>query len=200
MFTLPAPLLPALLRLHAWAMRREYFDLPGYMNRGWLVGYHSAARNHDNKQWHGRTLGRLHAWITERIAIRAHTILRSDNERHLHDHPVDSISIVLQGGYWEVCAPTPAAIRFPAQYIAMQDYLRFAMPEKDAELMAAFGMHWRGPGSIVCRRAEQAHRLVIPSGNPPAKTLWVLGKKRRSWGFHTSDGWKHWRDYLGIGA
>lgn len=195
---IPAFLLPLLMRLHAWAMRRTYFDLPGYMNRGWLLGYHSAARNHDNKHWHGRTLGRVHAWITERFAARAHTIMRSDRDRALHDHPVDAISIVLQGGYWEVCMPTTAAVRFPAQYAAMLDYLRFANPEVDAQLMAAFGIHWRAPGAIVYRRAEAAHRLVIPVGNPPAKTFWLIGRKRRSWGFHDRDGWKHWRDYLGI--
>lgn len=190
--------LPLLLHLHAWAMRRPYFKLPGYMARGWVLGYHSAARNHDNRQWHGRTLGRLHAWLTERLACRAHTILRSDSDRALHDHPVDSISVVLDVGYWEVCAPTAAAVRWPTIYATVLHYARHADPAVDGALLAAFGIHWRGPGAVVFRRAEDAHRLILPLGAGPAKTLWIIGRKRRSWGFHAPGGWKHWREYLGI--
>ncbi len=193
-------LLPPLRRLHAQAMRRPYFDLAGYMRRGWLLGYHSAARNHDNRHWHGKTLGRVHAWLTERIAIRAHEILRSDADRHRHDHPVDSISIVLgPDGYWEVSEPTALAVRWPSIYAALLDYVKCADTETDAPLMAAFGIHWRGPGCIVARSAEASHRLVLPMGSQPVKTLWVMGRKRRSWGFHTPGGWVGWRKYLGIG-
>lgn len=33
--------------------------------------------------------------------IRLHHILRSDNDRHFHDHPFDFVSIILRGGYIE---------------------------------------------------------------------------------------------------
>ena len=95
---LPAWTLPLLLRVHAWGMTRPYFDLTGYMLRGWVLGFHSAMRNDGSRTWHGRTRGKLHAWLTSKVAIRAHTVLRSDNERHLHDHPAASLSIVLEGG------------------------------------------------------------------------------------------------------
>ena len=94
---LPAWTLPLLLRVHAWGMTRPFFDLTGYMLRGWVLGFHSSMRNDGNRSWHGRTRGRLHAWLTSKVAIRAHTVLRSDNDRHLHDHPCGSLSIVLQG-------------------------------------------------------------------------------------------------------
>lgn len=197
---LPACTLPALLRLHAWGMRRPYFDLPGYMLRGWVLGFHSATRNHDSPAWLGWSGGRLHTWLTDRIAIRAHTILRSDRDRARHDHPVDSISVVLAEGYWEVCEPTAAAVRWPTIYATLLDYSRFAAPETDGALLEAFGIHWRGPGCVVFRRAEAAHRIVIPVGGAPAKTLWIIGRKRRSWGFHAPGGWVHWREYLGIDA
>lgn len=194
---LPAFAIRPLLRLHAWGSSRPYFDLPGYMLRGWVLGYHSAARNHDNATWHGRTRGRLHAALTARIAIRAHTILRSDSDRAQHDHPVDSISIVLSGGYWEVGRPPGHAQLCPLTYRALLDYLPEATDE-NAETLALFNVHWRGPGAIVFRRAEDSHRLVLPTGAPPARTLWLIGRKRRSWGFHAPDGWVHWREYLGV--
>lgn len=199
---LPAFLLPPLLRLHAWGSRRPYFDLPGYMQRGWVLGYRSAERNAGNPEWHGHAGGRLHAWLTSKVAIRAHTILRSDDDRALHDHPADSISVVLDGGYWEVCEPTAAAIERPHTYGLVLEHLQFArsvVASPHIVLMArAFGVHWRGPGAVVYRRAEAAHRLVIPTGHGPARTLWLIGPKRRSWGFHAPGGWRHWRDYLDV--
>ncbi len=35
-------------------------------------------------------------------SIRVHEILRSDGDRHLHDHPFDFLSIILSGGYTEI--------------------------------------------------------------------------------------------------
>lgn len=50
---------------------------------------------------------------------------------------------------------------------------------------------WRGPGSIIFHKAEEFHRIFIPSdlrGN--TWTLFVHGPRRRRWGFLTPDGWK----------
>lgn len=43
-------------------------------------------------------------------------------------------------------------------------------------------------------RAEGAHRITHVSDN--CLTLVITGPKRRSWGFHTEDGWVGWRDYI----
>lgn len=51
-----------------------------------------------------------------------------------------------------------------------------------------------GPGSVLIRTAEQLHRLTLPDG--PVWTYITIGPARRRWGFHTSDGWTHWTDYL----
>ncbi len=36
--------------------------------------------------------------------LRLHHILRSDDDRHFHDHPMDFVSLILSGGYVE-CRP-----------------------------------------------------------------------------------------------
>jgi hypothetical protein len=56
------------------------------------------------------------------------------------------------------------------------------------------GRRWYGPGSIVFRRAEHLHRLVLPAGEP-ATTLFVHRRKSRDWGFRTESGWVDWKTY-----
>lgn len=51
-----------------------------------------------------------------------------------------------------------------------------------------------GPGSVLVRKAEQLHRLTLPSG--PVWTFIVVGPARRQWGFATDQGWTHWQHYL----
>lgn len=53
----------------------------------------------------------------------------------------------------------------------------------------------RSAGSVRHMRAEDAHRIDDLSG----KVVWTLclvGRKRRDWGFHTTQGWKQWQEYL----
>lgn len=79
-----------LLSVHSRATRTPYFDLPGYMLRNWILGARSIERNRDNPAWGDAApprAGLVYRWLCARIAIRAHTILRSDRDRHLHDHP-----------------------------------------------------------------------------------------------------------------
>ena len=53
-----------------------------------------------------------------------------------------------------------------------------------------------GPGSVLVRTAEQLHRLTLPNG--PVWTFVTVSSPRRRWGFHTSDGWVHWANYLKV--
>ena len=62
-----------------FAKKRPYFHLKDYMNRYWVLKPAS---------WHP-------------FAARVHEILRSDSDRHLHDHPWSYLTIILRGGYWE---------------------------------------------------------------------------------------------------
>jgi hypothetical protein len=45
--------------------------------------------------------------------IRLHNILRSDNDRHHHDHPFDFVSLILSGGYLEHRPNKPVRICLP---------------------------------------------------------------------------------------
>jgi hypothetical protein len=48
----------------------------------------------------------MHRWIFKHPwgTVRLHHILRSDDDRHLHDHPFNFVSLLLTGGYTEVTA------------------------------------------------------------------------------------------------
>lgn len=107
-------------------------------------------------------LRRYYLLKTKRLGIYIHEILRSDEDRDLHDHPWNFLSIVLRHGYIEL---------FP-----------------NGEYKCRFPRSW------VFHRAEDAHKVELYE--KPAWTLVFVGRKRREWGFHTSDGWVHWQDYL----
>lgn len=64
--------------LIAKAQATPYFHLDGYMNRWWV-----------------------NPPKPNQICSRIHQILRSDNERHMHDHPWDYTTIILRGRYIE---------------------------------------------------------------------------------------------------
>lgn len=118
------------------------------------------------------------------IAARVHHILRSDEDRHLHDHPWWSISIILRGGYFEE-VPAPG---IDALFDAEGRMVR---------------LRWRGTGSVIFRRARDWHRLKLPSAgiaplsgsdarwrNHDCWTLFITGPKRKDhdpehacWGF-----------------
>lgn len=131
-------------RLIAYGQRRPYTHLDGYMERYFLIAgnYHEGER-----------------------AMRLHHILRSDNDRHFHDHPWNFASLILRGGYWEI-----RPVFFDGMYIA--DDVR-----------------WRGPGSIAFRRARDWHRLELPYGQT-CWTLFITLKKRQEWGFLTQPNMK----------
>lgn len=58
------------------------------------------------------------------------------------------------------------------------------------------GTFAREAGSIVTRRATDAHRLELIDGEP-AISLFMTGPKLREWGFLCEKGWVHWRDFTG---
>jgi hypothetical protein len=56
------------------------------------------------------------------------------------------------------------------------------------------GVFVREAGSMVARRATDAHRLELV-GNEPCVSLFFTGPKVREWGFHCPRGFVHWRDF-----
>lgn len=102
--------------------------------------------------------------------IYLHQILRSDDDRMLHDHPADSYSIGLCGRLQELSAS-------PDMLMRAEEPLRFMIPHD----------RWH------YRRATQAHRLILEEGE--AWTLFCTGPVYRAWGFWYGTHWVD-ADYL----
>jgi hypothetical protein len=119
------------------------------------------------------------------FTIRLHQILRSDGDRHLHDHPFDFTSLLLTGGYTEItpcdeCNPelSDCSTPHPNQCTACFG------TERQVTKFPRF--------SINRKRAEAVHALLL---HRPVLTLVFAGPKRRDWGFQTEEGWVHNEHY-----
>lgn len=115
------------------------------------------------------------AWRLPNIYL--HNMQQSDDDRALHDHPWDNLSIVLRGGYIEhVFERTPI----------------------DGVELPRIIQKRRRAGAIVFRRAELAHRLELHTDEchprdrmlhrfglktRPCWTIFITWRKRREWGF-----------------
>lgn len=98
--------------------------------------------------------------------VYLHVQVASDVDRGLHDHQYDNQSVILAGAYREV----------------VQDHPPYGSP-RTLE---------RREGQVIHRRAELAHRLILPSDVPYAMTLFTTGPRIREWGF-----WMPARDHTG---
>jgi hypothetical protein len=106
-----------------------------------------------------------------------HIQVQSDPERPLHDHPWDNTTVVLSNGYDELWCEEPEG--WPHSVGTDRD----CYPIR--ELRA---------GMTVFRKAEEAHRLILPPEFPYVMTLFTCGMKRREWGFWYPDGWRPFTD------
>lgn len=95
-----------------------------------------------------------------------HCVLRSDDDRALHDHPWPNLSIILEGRY-------------------IEHTIRAGGVHRRAEFTA---------GDWKLRRAGAAHRLET-IGGAPCWTLFITGPRLRTWGFHCADRWVPWQEY-----
>lgn len=160
-----------------YAKRRPYSGISDYMERLWLVPYEDATA--------GPGCGPLRfkdhpvAWCFQKlgIAIRVHVIKRSDEDRHLHDHPWANVSIILSGSYIEV--KPMRQDQHPAMDAGLSTYVI------------------ADPGSIRFRKATDRHRLLVNDGEQ-AVSIFIAFKKQQSWGFYTPTGKVYWKDYLRI--
>lgn len=100
--------------------------------------------------------------------VRLHHILRGDADPDPHDHPWSFVSIILRGSYTE----------------------ELWMPDGDDRGVVRERTPRRWWPRFV--RAEQLHRLRLTA---PVWTLVFSGRRVRSWGFATPDGWVGWREY-----
>lgn len=151
--TLPAWATRKLLRAHKRYTESRKMDfrippnkaVPAYMHRWWRL-----PRN----------------WA---LNVYYHIVLRSDDDRALHDHPWFNFSLVLDGGYYE------------------HTILEGGIHRKV----------WFGPGKMKFRwHGKKAHRLELArhgeislDGEAPATTIFITGPVLRRWGFHHESGW-----------
>lgn len=112
-------------------------------------------------------------------SVYIHRILRSDDDRALHDHRGDNVSVILKGGYVEV---TPRGCGIPRNAAAAQVH------------ETAF----YGAGQVLDRAAEAAHRLVLEPGEEVV-TLFITAPTVREWGFWCPQGWTPWQDFVAKG-
>jgi hypothetical protein len=108
--------------------------------------------------------------------VTLHKIVKSDDPI-LHDHPWPYLTIVLSGGYWE---HTPVF-------------------NTEGKKIAEF-QKWRGPGSVIMRKAGEYHWLELEEGTS-ATTLFFMGPQQREWGFlvdktKSKTQWIQWENYL----
>ena len=103
--------------------------------------------------------------------VTLHKIVRSDDPI-MHDHPWSYMTIILKGGYWE---HTPVF-------------------NNDGKMIAEF-QKWRGPGSIILRKANDYHWLELAEGGT-ATTLFFMGPQQRDWGFLKNNKWIQHENYL----
>ena len=57
------------------------------------------------------------------------------------------------------------------------------------------GTFWRGPGTIRTRSSTDLHWLELKD-DKPCWTLFWHGRRKRTWGFQTEDGWMDYRTFL----
>lgn len=100
--------------------------------------------------------------------VYLHQILRSDDDRALHDHPWWNVSIILSGGYIEVTPQHPKGRRRRVGRVI------FRRAEASHRLVL---------------RTDPWGRDI------PCWSLFVTGPKIRHWGFWCPKGWVHWRDF-----
>lgn len=97
--------------------------------------------------------------------IYLHHFLRSDDDRALHDHPYQNVSILLRGQYMEHLADGRVRTRRAPQVIFR-----------------------------AATTAHRIH-LFGGKSPQPAWTLFITGPRVREWGFWCGNRWVHQKDF-----
>lgn len=101
------------------------------------------------------------------LALYIHQILKSDEDKHFHDHPWNFQSLILKGSYRE-------------QYTLPPNH--WVIRNKTYEL-----------GDVVQRKAEDAHQITLRT--PEVWTLVLTSGRERVWGYQTEFGWIDFKSY-----
>jgi hypothetical protein len=162
-------------------------------------------------------------WIIPRNSlcnIYLHQFLHDDEDRALHDHPWASLSIILKGGYiehmYDSAGEKIQKIRNVGRFIYRKathghrielhrDTPPFrlavyssSLEDNGVNIDAGFGFGARKYTSLEDALSEQIDELKKQSPVIPAWTLFITGPWQRTWGFICPQGWKSWREFLGV--
>lgn len=118
-----------------------------------------------------------------------HRILRDDNDRHLHDHPFNFVSLIVNGGYvehtpsWHVMGETVSRTVKPLSIVRHRatDLHRLSLLRRKVAVI-----------TNVCKGVTHVGEKEIVVS---AWTLVFAGRRLREWGFNTERGWISWKDY-----
>lgn len=130
-------------------------------------------------------------WIiiqTPWFSLYIHKLVRSDYERALHDHPWHFVSLVLRPYSEEIATP------------------------RTTSLLLDWHKEKHHIGSLLFRRADHRHRVIIENLDKPGWTIVLTGPRVRKWGFwpkvlqdydtwQEAFKWCHWKKFnqeLGI--
>ena len=115
--------------------------------------------------------------------IRVHNILKSDDDRALHDHPMSFVTIILKGGYYEYLSDGSKTWHGPGSILYRQ-----AKTMHRIELEKV----WKCPHTSgdSCGCPPQEPKLQ------PAWTLVFRTRYFREWGFATKQGWVHNQQFI----
>lgn len=137
-----------------------------YMERYWLFNPYSRGASGQEES--------KYPWFPWNIRI--HRILREDRDEHLHDHPWNARTFILDGGYVEL----------------REEYNGFLIHSqlKTYEIS-------RYAGCTAQLKYGQYHKIksIFPGG---AMTLFITGRYQGTWGFMVNGFKVKWRDYLGL--
>lgn len=120
---------------------------------------------------------------TEYFKFYIHRFLRSDLD-DLHDHPWNFGTFIVQGGYTEIFYNGPA--------------------KTSREMTCRLNKRSVSENRLVFRKGEDFHRVILDKEytidmlEEAPLTLFVSFQKYKEWGFMTSEGWVHWKTYLGL--
>ncbi len=133
------------------------------------------------------------------LNVYLHKLVQNDPTA-LHDHPWWNVSIVLKEGYWEDVPNDPFGPTEVGQWAceASKNYSAH-LREMKATRYQPDKCHAirRRAGSIVFRRAADAHRLRLsPLTQAPSWSLFITGPVRRKWGFWCKQGWVPFDQYV----
>lgn len=134
-----------------------------------------------------------HRWLP--WSVRLHFIHRADQDPHLHDHPWNARTIILQGGYEEQRLLTGEDAKGVYGHVRVPEWIKRTSGEKPPQICE---YKTRLPGDTAPLKHGEFHKIesVEPGG---AITLFITGRYRGPWGFLVDGVKVGWRRYLGLG-